>query len=96
MKNYVCPKCDSQLLAYREYIFEKRKLINPKTGKLNKTTTKTGAEKVDTCGGLMCSKCNFIYYGLSCESNERGRVNYKDLDELLDLINNDENREDIE
>ena len=94
MKNkYVCPKCGSQLKAYREYIFEKQQLINTKTGKPNKQVKRTEAEKVDVPGGVECTKCDFIYYGLSSKSNENEEYEY--LNRLFEIINESENSEEI-
>lgn len=86
-KKYVCPRCKSQLKVYREYVFEKQQLINSKTGQVNKKIINTKAEKVDTPGGLECTKCDFIYYGLDSESNDIEGKSYGYLNDLFEILN---------
>ena len=95
LKNkYVCPECSSQLKVYREYVLEKQRLINPKTGMLNKKTITTKAEKLDTPGGLECTKCDFVYYGLDSKSN-RGEK-YEHLNTLFEIINEQNGADEIQ
>lgn len=95
MKNkYVCPKCNSRLKVYREYVLEKQRLINPETGILNKKIITTKAEKLDTPGGLECTKCDFIYYGLDSKSNKGEKYEY--LDTLFEMINEQSEADEIQ
>lgn len=94
MKNqYTCPKCDGQLRAYKEYVFEKLQLINKKTGKLNKKVSRTEPEKVDVPGGVECVECDFIYYGLDSKSNYGEEHEY--LNRLFQIINESEDGEEV-
>lgn len=90
---YICPKCGSRLKAYREYIFEKQQLINPKTGQLNKKVLKTKAEKTNTPGGIECIKCDFVYYGMDATDCEGRKYRY--LNELFEVLNESEDAEEI-
>ncbi|MGJ0846551.1 hypothetical protein ACR77J_07675 [Tissierella praeacuta] len=81
---YVCPKCDSQLKVYEEYLFQKEKTIDIKTGKPNKKITHTKPERVDLPIGLQCTKCDFIYSGYHLVSNETPSTSYDYLNELIE------------
>lgn len=83
---YVCPKCKSQLKVYKEYLFEKQQLVHPRNGQVNKKVINTKAEKVDMPGGLQCTKCDFIYYGLDAESNGIERKSYGYLNDLFEIL----------
>ena len=61
-KKYVCPKCGSQLKVWQEYIFTKEAKVNPNTGKIYKTVTKTPIEENNDMAGFMCTNenCDFL------------------------------------
>lgn len=60
---YECPKCQSQLKFWREFVYDKVRLVNKRTGGLNKNVSKTQGVELDTCG-LKCTNntCDFSHY----------------------------------
>lgn len=87
MKNkYVCPKCNSQLKVYKEYLFKRECNINVNTGKLNKKKTSTKPVPAETPIGLACTKCDFIYYEFYCVSNKSTEKEYEYLNQLFKNI----------
>lgn len=61
---YVCPKCQSQLKYWEEFIITKERKINKATGKINKKITTVGEVDAVT-HGLTCTneQCDFEYNG---------------------------------
>lgn len=77
---YVCPVCQSQLKFWKDYGFEKQRLVNENTGILNKKITKTN-EYEDETSGLSCTSCDFHYY-----SNYHNKIEYSYLDNIFELM----------
>lgn len=75
---YECPKCQSQLKYWKEFLFDKERTINKQTGRLNKKITKSKETELDQ-HGISCTKCDFQYYG-----NENGNDDvYEHLDKIF-------------
>ncbi len=76
---YKCPKCQSQLKYWNEFMFHKERTINKYTGKLNKKITKSKELELEQ-HGLKCTKCDFEYYGNVSGNSEV----YKHLDYIFE------------
>lgn len=80
---YECPKCQSQLKYWEEFVFHKERRINKQTGKLNKKVISSNEIELELeleQHGISCTKCDFEYYG-----NENGNdITYQYLNKILE------------
>lgn len=68
-QKYKCPECGSTIHVYEEYYFEKRRKVDPHTGKLGRLCKTEEEVSPYLILGLACNKCN---WGLHWEDAEEG------------------------
>lgn len=78
---YECPNCKSQLKFWKQYGFNKERLVNKKTGSLNKIEKRSKEEFELYTQGLACTKCDFVYFNVA--NNE---IEYENLNHIFDKI----------
>lgn len=79
---YECPKCQSQLKSWCEYVLNQERTINRRTGNQNKSIKRSEPEPLDTFG-LSCTNgnCDFTYY-----ANGGNEKKFDFLEEILDKV----------